>query len=304
MSRRPNFLIIVADDLGFSDVGSFGSEIKTPNIDKIADGGLRFTDFHAASACSPTRAMLMTGTDHHIAGLGTMYEGLEPYYDGIDGYEGYLNDKVGCANHFGWEPQLLEEGEETPPFLEKGKIFYVEDDKHIPPKALGPDFYSSDAFARKLVNYLKDRKSNPATQDKPFFAYLPFSAPHWPLQAPKEDIRDYEGRYDEGPAALRAERLAKLKKMGLVPEHAIPHDVVAIGGQVLSKEWDAMTHNEQKFSARTMEAYAGMVQRMDKGIGRVLDSLQESGELDNTVATLVRTAVEVAQRREGRPCCC
>ncbi|KAH9896384.1 arylsulfatase [Xylariomycetidae sp. FL2044] len=324
--KRPNFLIIVADDLGFSDVGAFGSEIQTPNIDSIAKDGLRFTDFHAASACSPTRSMLMTGTDHHIAGLGTMYEGLEPYYDGVEGYEGYLNDKVvtvsellrdggyhtllsgkwhlglerdrwpckrgfdrsysllpGCANHFGWEPQLMKQGEEIPPFLEKGKIFYVEDDKSIAPKDLGPDFYSSDAFADRLVEYLKDWKANASTSEKPFFAYLPFSAPHWPLQAPKKDIEPYIGRYDEGPAVLREQRLAKLKEMGLVPDHAIPHDVVAVGGQMLSKDWETLSADEKRFSARTMEAYAGMVHNMDKGIGRVLDHLRSTGEYNQTV---------------------
>ncbi|RFU27469.1 hypothetical protein B7463_g8876, partial [Scytalidium lignicola] len=325
MSKRPNFLIIVADDLGFSDVGAFGGEIKTPNIDSLVEGGVRFTDFHAASACSPTRSMLMTGTDNHIAGLGTMYEGLEDYYDGVPGYEGYLNDSVvalpellqdagyhtilsgkwhlgltpdrypcqrgfdrsytlltGAANHFGWEPQLLEKDETIPPFLEKIKVFYVEDNQHIEPKDLGDDFYSSDAYASRLIQYLEDRATSPENKDKPFFAYLPFSAPHWPLQAPEKDIRDYKGVYDEGPEVLRQKRLQNLKSLGLIPEHAIPHDVVAVGGQMLSKEWKSLTTEERQFSARTMEAYAGMVQRMDTQIGRVLDHLRSNGELDNT----------------------
>lgn len=134
-----------------------------------------------------------------------------------------------------------------------------------------------------MVEYLKDRQASPVDKERPFFAYLPFSAPHWPLQAPKEDILDYDGRYNEGPEVLRQERLANLKAMGLVPEHAIPHDVVAIGGQMLSKEWDKLQPAEKRFSARTMEAYAGMVQRMDKGIGRVLDYLRETKEMDNTM---------------------
>lgn len=120
-------------------------------------------------------------------------------------------------------------------------------------------------------------------KDRPFFAYLPYPAPHWPLQAPKKDIREYEGRYDDGPEALRQERLAKLKAMGFVADHAIAHDVIAVGGQMLSKQWEAMTQDEQRFSARTMEAYAGMVQRMDIGIGRVFDHLRQNGELDNTM---------------------
>lgn len=185
----------------------------------------------------------------------------------------------GAANHYGWEPHL--EGINKPPgILGETNVFYVEDEKHIQPHDLGEDFYSSEAFATKMIQYLSERDAN--DKDKPFFAYLAFSAPHWPLQAPDSDIQDYRGVYDQGPEVLRQRRIESLKASGLIPEHAIPHDVVAVGGQELSKEWAELDADQQRFSSKTMECYAGMVQNMDRQIGRVLDYLRESGEVDNT----------------------
>jgi arylsulfatase len=202
--------VIVADDLGFSDVGAFGGEIDTPCLDQLAYAGLRFTDFHSAPACSPTRSMLLTGTDHHIAGIGTMLE-VAPEFRGARGYEGYLNEHVvtltellrdagyftlmsgkwhlgitretspwarrferslallpGAANHYGAAP-LIKLLAAIPLYFEDGS----------PAKNLPDDFYSSDYYAAKLIDYLTQRND-----DRPFFAYLPFTAPHWPLQAP------------------------------------------------------------------------------------------------------------------------
>ncbi|KAF3481703.1 arylsulfatase [Arthroderma uncinatum] len=326
-SRRPNFLVIVADDLGFSDTGCYGGEIKTPHIDSIAsEGGLRFTDFHAASACSPTRSMLLSGTDNHIAGLGTMNESQTEFQRGKPGYEGYLNDRVvalsellqdagyqtlmsgkwhlgldpdrtpqargfdrsyallpGAANHYGWEPQLRHRDEKLPALMSHIPSFYVEDDKTIEPKDLGEHFYSTVAFTDKMIGYLEDRtKDVEGASGKPFFAYLPYSAPHWPLQAPSEDIADYRGVYDEGPEVLRQKRLQKLEELGLIPDGTVPHDVVAMGKRTLSKYWSELTPDERRFSSRCMEVYAAMVQCMDTQIGRVLDHLRQSGEMDNT----------------------
>lgn len=171
-------------------------------------------------------------------------------------------------------------------------MFYVEDDKKIAPSDLGKDFpddvfYSSDAFAAKMCQYLDER--TPTDREKPFFAYLPFSATHWPLQCPKEDREAYRGFYDDGPEALRQARLKKLKQMGMVPEHAVPHPVVAPQQHIdpknerfLSREWDTLSTDEKAYSSRTMEVFAGMVQRMDTGIGKVLNKLRATGELDNT----------------------
>ena len=232
---RQNILLIVADDLGFSDLGAFGGEIHTPNLDAIAQQGLRLTNFHTASTCSPTRAMLLSGTDHHLAGLGSMAESLRPEQQGQLGYEGYLNDQVaalpellndagyytimsgkwhlgltpdrfpakrgfeksfallpGAANHYSFEPNIPDE--ETPRLLKITRGLYAEHDDFI--TELPTDFYSSDYFTDKLLDYLQDED---ARQNRPFFAYLPFSAPHWPLQAPQEDIAKYQGVYDAGP---------------------------------------------------------------------------------------------------------
>ena len=312
---RPNFLVIVADDLGFSDLGAFGGEIATPNLDALALGGLRLTDFHVAPTCSPTRSMLLTGTDHHIAGIGAMAEAIAPEQIGQPGYEGYLNERVvalpellreagyqtlmagkwhlglkpelaphargfersfsllpGAANHYGFEPPY---DENTPGVLKSTPALYIEDDQFV--DQLPEGFYSSDAFGDKLIQYLKERD-----QSRPFFAYLPFSAPHWPLQAPQEVVAKYKGRYDAGPEALRQERLQRLKQLGLVAEDVQAHPVIA-----LTQEWDKLTPEKRAISARTMEVYAAMVERMDWNIGRVVDYLRQQGQLDNTFVLFI-----------------
>jgi len=296
----------VADDLGFSDIGAFGGEIHTPNLDRLANAGIRFTDFHSAPACSPTRSMLLTGTDHHIAGIGTMREVLPPRFKGAPGYEGYLNDRVvtlpellrdagyltlmagkwhlgntidrtpwargfersfallpGAASHYG-----IVTGDFLPALS-----LYTEDDQFV---SVDADFYSSDFYADTLLRYFRERTD---AGDRPFFAYLPFQAPHWPLQAPEETITKYRGRYDAGPDALREARLAALKRLGLCPPDVTVHPVVADG----EPEWSDMSAEERALSARSMEVYAAMVDRMDQNIGRVIDYLTETGELGNTV---------------------
>lgn len=308
---RPNFLLIVADDLGFSDLGAFGGEIHTPYLDELAKQGVRFTSFHTAPTCSPTRSMLLTGTDNHIAGLGTMAEAQTPAQAGHPGYEGYLNDRVaalpellrdggyrtlmsgkwhlgltpetsphargfersfallpGAANHYGFEAPIPEE--QVPGLLKKTRGLYSEDgqDTTIP-----DDFYSSDGFTDKLLEFLDE-----GDDGRPFFAYLPFSAPHWPLQAPAEIVEKYRGRYDAGPDALRQERLTRLRELGLIEGDVTPHPVVP-----LTAEWEALTDEERVRSARTMEVYAAMVDRMDWNVGRVLEKLEAKGVLDNTV---------------------
>ncbi|KAF5373747.1 hypothetical protein D9758_000708 [Tetrapyrgos nigripes] len=324
--KRPNFLLIVADDLGFSDIGCFGSEIKTPNLDKLAETGIRMTDFHTAAACSPTRAMLLSGTDNHIAGIGCMSEQKGTFTSraehdlrrwDVPGHEGFLNYRVaalpevlqdngyhtllsgkwhlglkpdytpdkrgfdrsfallpGCANHYGWEPQFKDD---MIKYFERIPALYVDDGKLVDLKSnITNDpkgFYSSDFYADNLIKYLSERP-----KDKPFFAFLPFSAPHWPLQVDKRYRDKYKGMYDEGPEVLRQKRLVKLKELGLIPSDAVPHDVVA--PEV--SEWEEMTDEERKMSARAMETFAGMVDNMDENIGKVLDYLKEIGEYDNT----------------------
>jgi arylsulfatase len=300
---RPNFLIIVADDLGFSDLGAFGGEIATPNLDALATAGLRLTEFHTASTCSPTRAMLMSGTDHHLAGMGNMAELLTPEQRGKPGYEGYLNQRVATLPellrdagyrtimsgkwHLGVEPPqdphargfervftLLDGGHNhfgrpnLPP-KELGGVHYTENGK---PATLPNGFYSSDYFTDKLLQYLREDRAG-----RPFFAYLPFSAPHWPLQAPPEVIAKYRGRYDAGWEALLRTRLENQRKLGLLPPNA------DLSPPPTLLDWDALDAPTRQRMARKMEIYAAMVERMDWNVGRVVDALRQAGQLDNTV---------------------
>ncbi|KAI0965353.1 alkaline-phosphatase-like protein [Xylaria arbuscula] len=328
--KKPNFLIFLADDLGFSDIGPFGGEINTPNLDKLAKESILFTDFHAAAACSPSRAMIMTGTDHHIAGLGNLIEwtNISGQNDpngtmstsvqrGMPGYEGYLNEKVAalpellrdagyhtlmsgkwhlgltperspkvrgferslahlpaCSNHYAFEPQL-EGADKIPDFMTMSFIaLHSEDGEYV--RKLPDGWYSSDGYGDKMLQYLKDWKES--GDDRPFFGYLPFTAPHWPLQAPQEYIKKYRGVYDDGPEALRQKRLQRLKGLGMVAQDVEPHPVVA--DEV--KEWEELSDVERANSCRAMECFAGMVEAIDANVGKVTKYLEEIGELDNT----------------------
>lgn len=301
--KRPNILVIVADDLGYSDLGAFGGEIATPNLDRLATAGVRFTGFHTAPTCSPTRSMLLSGTDNHRAGLGTMAEMQAPNQVGKPGHEGYLRPDIaalpeilaasgyrtlfsgkwhlglapeqdphargfqhsfallqGAGNHFGTDIS-------TDP---KTGATYREDGKTL--SALPRDFYSSDAFATRLIDQLSATRNG-----KPFFAYLAFTAPHWPLQAPAESIAKYKGRYDAGFEVLRAERLKKQVALGLVPASAAEHALDR------TASWSALSADDRKSAVRSMEIYAAMVDRLDQNVGRVIETLRASGELDNTI---------------------
>ncbi|GME43308.1 putative arylsulfatase protein [Neofusicoccum parvum] len=343
MAKRPNFLVIVADDLGFSDCGCFGSEIQTPNIDALAQdaSATRFTNFHVASMCSPTRSMLMTGTDNHIAGLGSLAELVRqsPAHQGKPGHEGHLNERVvalpellrdggyytimagkwhlglkkqhspqargfkrsfsllpGAANHYGYEPQYQDQINEPGPFFDSvTRALHIEDSEYV--EQLPADFYSSDFYASKLISYLAER--TPDEKAQPFFAYLPFSAPHWPLQAPAESMAKYRGAYADGPAALRLRRLQRLKELGLVDAGVVPHEVVATAGE--APEWAAMDADARAKSARAMEAYAGMVDRMDWNVGRVVAQLKQSGEYDNTHVVFMSDNGAEGASIEARP---
>lgn len=303
---RPNFLLIVVDDMGFSDLGAFGSEIETPHLDALALGGVRLTDFHSAPACSPTRAMLLTGADPHEVGIGAMTETLRPDFEGAPGYEGHLNERVvtvaellrdsgyrtilsgkwhlgdteqtwpaargfersfallpAAGDHFGRE--LANPAFPTPMYAEDGA--YVTE--------LPEGFYSSDYFTDRLIGFFEEQQPN---DQRPFFAYLPFSAPHYPLQAPDAEIAKYRGVYDDGPDVLRERRLARLRELGLVGQDVIAHPVV-------TKEpgWDALSPEDKALSARTMEVYAAMVDRVDQNVGKVVEHLKRTGRFENTV---------------------
>lgn len=302
-AKRPNILIIVADDLGYTDLGSFGGEISTPNLDRLARSGLRLTNFHSAPTCSPTRAMLFSGTDNHIAGLGNMAEELAPNQKGKPGYEGYLNDRVVPLStllrdagyrtymtgkwHLGLEKEqspvakgfersyaLLEGGAghfDMLPIVGPGKARYREDGE---PVDLPQEFYSSRFYVDKLIEYMEaDRADN-----RPFFAYLSFTAPHWPLQAPEESIAKYQGKYDAGYDELYRRRMK-----GLVVEGLIKEGIEGWPRYPEEPAWNALSEEERKVEARKMEIFAAMVDDMDVYTGRLLDYLEQTGQREDTL---------------------
>jgi arylsulfatase A-like enzyme len=308
-AKRPNILLIVADDLGYTDIGSYGGEIATPNLDKLANTGVRMTSFYASPFCSPTRAMLMSGSDNHLVGFGDMAELITDAQKGKPGYEGYLNDRVvpmaqvlkdagyrtamagkwhlgvpeqfspaargfdqsyamvmGGASHWGDQSGIVAVDPNKPP-----KAIYRENGKAIDIPREG--FYSSEAFTDKLLDYLKNGESS----GKPFFGYLAFTAPHWPLHAPAADIAKYEGRYKEGYDKLRRERLERMKKQGIIPASTPVYE-----GHPDWPKWDSLIQAEKESEARRMTVYSAMVDNMDRQIGRVMAYLKEKNQLDNT----------------------
>lgn len=302
---RPNIIVIVADDLGFSDLGAFGGEIRTPNLDALAMQGVRLTQLHTAPVCSMSRAELLTGVDHHRTGLATFGEFLDrnPNQKGQPGYEGHLNARVvtiaerlseaGYTTimsgkwHLGHVPAanpanrgfarsftLLGGGHNhfNPPSAPGAQTAYAQytlNGKAVTP----PPFYSSDYFTDQLIGFLPDRK----TDKRPFFAYLAFTAPHYPLHAPAQDVARYAGNYDMGYDELRSRRVARQKQLGLLKADATAHEPST------PVRWKDQPAAERKRLARQMEVYAGMVDRLDQNIGRLMVSLKERGLADNTL---------------------
>jgi arylsulfatase len=304
--KRPNVLLIVADDLGYSDVGAYGGEIKTPNLDALARRGVRATNFTVGPACSPTRAMMLTGADNHVAGLGNMAEFLGPQQKGKPGYEGHLNDRVGSVAtllrdtgyhtymagkwHLGEEPAqwpavkgferdftLLQGGGSNWPDMlypnpAHPHLTFTRNGKLV--EKLPDHYFSSAAYADFIMEAVDEHKSD----GKPFFAYLSFQAVHAPFAAPDDWLDRYKGQYDKGYDVLRAERLARMKQMGLVGTTVTPFPRLPS-----IPAWDTLTPEQQKLSARKMEIYAAMLANMDFHIGRVLDHLKRLGKLDHTL---------------------
>lgn len=306
-TRRPNILLVMADDMGWTDLGSFGSEIDTPNLDALAEAGVKFTDFHTSMSCSPTRSMLMSGTDNHLAGLGNMGELLTPEQRGKPGYEGYLNDRVVSlaevlkANgyhtymagkwHLGHSPDSIPAArgfERSLSSLFGGASYwsdmfgmlaeveevaeYVENDKWL--ESLPKDFYATRSFTDYLINSIREHKDD----GKPFLAYLAFTAPHDPLHVPEPWLSKYRGRYNNGYEELRAERIANAKKRGVFPAEAKTSQRFS---QV--KPWQSLNEEEKQREARAMEVYAGIVNNMDYHYGRVVQYLKDIDEYDNTI---------------------
>jgi arylsulfatase A-like enzyme len=303
---RPNILLVVADDLGWTDIGSYGGEIATPNLDDLAQQGVRFSDFHVSVSCSPTRSMLLSGNDNHIAGLGTRAELLFENQVGQPGYEGHLNDRVaslaevmreGGYNtylagkwHLGHEPESLpfNRGFERSFSMLVGGASHWDDMLGILPRddpaaysrngehleSLPADFYSSMSYADFLMDSIRENRGN----GKPFLGYLAFTAVHDPVQVPEPWLSKYQGNYDDGYEVLKTARWEAAKREGLVPQDAPladPHP--------MTRPWEGLSADERAFETRGMEVYAGMLEAMDYHYGRVVDFLKDIGEYENTV---------------------
>lgn len=304
-AKRPNIVVMLADDWGYSDVGAFGSEIQTPHLNQLAQSGTRFSNFHVSASCSPTRSMLLTGVDNHLNGVGNMRETIPQSHVGRAGYLSVLNQRVVTLAsllqdqgyrtyaagkwHVGKEPHNLPPargfdrslvmGDSGSDNWETGKLYLDLTDKvywydNGREAQMPKTFYSSEFYVSKTLEYLK----TDAHSDKPFFAYLAFQANHIPVQAPQEFIDKYKGRYNAGWDVLRQERRNKAIELGLVPPNtpmaALPATHVA---------WDSLSPQDKAYQARRMEVYAAMAEAMDFHIGRLIAHLKQTGEYDNTV---------------------
>lgn len=303
-AEKPNIILISADDLGWSDIGCYGSEVQTPNLDKLGEGGLRFTRFHNTSKCFPSRACLLTGVyaqqsnyhQHHCnpitnavtlgevlqtAGYRTLWSGK---HHGLEnpvsrGFDRYYGLKDGACNYF--NPGNQRAGEGAParkgmPGNKTKRWWCIDSVMFHPYTPEAEDFYTTDYFTNYALDWLDEYKN----EEKPFFLYLAYTAPHDPLMAWPEDIAKYEGKYDEGYEAIRQKRYQKQLEMGLIDEN-----------YRLSKssydEWDNLSDTARADEIRKMEVYAAMIDRMDQNIGRVLKKLHETGKDENTLILFV-----------------
>ena len=307
-TQQPNIILIMVDDMGYSDIGCYGGEVETPNLDKLAMGGLRFTNFHNNARCSPTRASILTGQYAHKVGLSQNGNALT--YNGTtiaellkaNGYQTamvgkwHLSDDIqkptkedqlkwlnhqafnadefaskasypinrGFQKHYGiiwgvvnyFDPFSLVNGEKT--------IFEVPE-----------DYYITDAFNEKAVEYVKEF----AGSKQPFFLYLAHAAPHWPIHAKEEDIAKYEGKYDIGWDELRKQRYERMVKMRLVDPATTP--LLPVMGRLGS--WESLSAEEKKKQSKKMAVHAAMIDRVDQGIGKLIQTLKETNMYDNTL---------------------
>lgn len=296
---RPNIIVIMGDDIGYSDLGCFGSEIPTPNLDKLAKQGVRFTQFYNMARCCPSRAALLTGQYPHNAGVGHMIHKTDhPGYReqltsncvtiaellGSNGYGTYMAGKWHLAragqksDKSDWPLQrgfqkyygtLQGAGSYyDPATLCRGNTFITPlNDPEYHPK----EYYYTDALADNSIAFLQQHKQD--SPDKPFFLYLAFTAAHWPLHAPEDEVAKHKGRYDAGYDAIRQARLKRQKELGLLDHVTTPASTAGAWDKVENKDWEA----------RCMEVFAAMITRMDTAIGRLVQHLSQSGQLDNTV---------------------
>ncbi len=293
--NRPNIIFILVDDMGWSDLGCFGSEIDTPNLDRLAMQGVRFTQMYNTAKCFPSRACLLTGvyaqqngnSENHgklenavtlgevlrSAGYRTFasgkHHGTENLYD--RGFDHYYGLRDGCCNFF--NPGVQRPGEPDPG-RKRARYWCIDEKTYYPYTPDDRDFYTTNAFTDNALQWLDE----PQLNDQPFFLYLAYTAPHYPLHALPEDIAKYKGVYDKGYAAIRRTRWEKQVKLGLVDPAVTTFEV-----EPSSQNWDALSDDERRVEAHRMEIYAAMVDRVDQNVGRIIRKLQSQGKLDNTL---------------------
>ncbi len=298
---RPNILLIIADDLGYADLGVYGGDIDTPNIDSLAERGVLLTQFHASPMCAPTRAMLFSGNNNHVAGMAN--QGQSGVLDfPLRGYENRLSERIvpfprllrdaGYHTYIVGKWHLGKSADSSPKaagftrswvmlegagthydargFEEGGSTYWHDDDFTDYPTGR----YSTEVYTDRLVGFMESGKKD----GKPFLAVAAYTSPHWPLQVPPDYIDLYAGRYDDGYDALRESRFASLKEAGIIPrESTLPPRNDAI------RPWDELDAEERRAEARKMELYAAMVDNLDDHVGRLLDYLEESGLEEDTL---------------------
>lgn len=308
-AQKPNIVLIIADDLGFTDLGAYGSEIRTPNIDLLASRGVLLSRFYSNASCTPSRAMLLTGRDNHAVGFGAN-SGLvrrTPELQGHPGYSGEFHaetttlakllDAAGYDTfmsgkwHLGNDPASfpLAQGYDHAFFLEHSGASHFEDgagtlshehpahywDDETKVGQLPAGFFSTSEFTSRGIGFIDGRD----THDKPFFLHLAYTAPHWPLQAPDAWIDTYAGRYDVGWSAVRSARLSQLVELGLIDED----DAMAPPLPGALPIWSDLSVEDARAEARRMEIYAAMVSHLDYEVGRLVDYLKKIGEYENTI---------------------
>jgi len=299
--HRPDIVVILADDLGWSDIGCYGGEIETPNLDALAAGGVRLREFYNTARCCPTRASLLTGLYPHQAGIGHMVDdrGLDAYRGELTenaasiaeqmsaaGYATYMSGKWHVTHNLGRAKAQIEPASRSNWPIDRGfERFYgtihgagsfydpvtlTRNDNYIEPE--GEDFHYTDAISDNAARFIAEHESG----GRPFFLYVAYTAPHWPLHAREEDIARVEGRYEGGWDQVREERLARQQQMGLIEEGwpLTPRDRRV-------KEWQEAPN--KAWQQRRMEVYAAQVEQMDRGIGTIVAALREQGRLDNTL---------------------
>lgn len=297
-NERPDIIVIIADDMGYSDITPFGGEIPTPNLQAMAENGVRMSQYYTSPMSAPARAMLLTGNTSQQAGIGGMW-----WYENTIGKEGYelrLTDRVTTMAerfkdagyntlmagkwHLGFTPgstpkdrgfrhsfALMGGGashfDDAVPLgtVEIFHTYYTRDNQRI---SLPSSFYSSEAYASQINRWISE-----TPREQPIFAWLAFTAPHDPLQAPDEWISRFKRQYEQGYANVYRQRIARLKKLGFL------RDDIPLPGLELDKEWQAMTPEQQKYTAKVMQVYAAMIANMDAQIGTVIETLKRPGAI-------------------------